>query len=184
MKIMLKTISILFGAFAVIFFFLAFLCNPNSMTPAVEYTLKGNRKIEAALHDGVGFVEDFRVKSDTLPTKNEFDEWKSKDRTIGAYSTRSIFFETEFDQINAVLGDQKIQKSDFNTSDVDLYIIGMWSGEWYEYYSSWTKTTSLALEASDYYLLGTALKDFLLYLFLAILSSLASILLWRRHRST
>ena len=69
---MLKTISILFGAFAVIFFFLAFLFNPNSMTPAVEYTLKGNRKIEAALHDGVGFVEDFRVKSDTLPTKNEF----------------------------------------------------------------------------------------------------------------
>lgn len=180
---MKKILSLIFAAIAVFLSLLLLVFNPIFVADMVNDTVKKSHQIESVLLEGVSYVEEFREKNMRLPTNEEYKAWASTQETIGSYSIGDTFIITHQGDINYKLNDPVIQKKGLGAAPTNSYLIGMWRGEWSEYYVSWTQSSTLFLNSADYYIVGSPIKDFLLLLVLFIISASISVLFWKSERA-
>ncbi|MEP6342174.1 MAG: hypothetical protein ABJ275_02580 [Maricaulaceae bacterium] len=159
---------------------MAVLFNPIFQAENIEYQIEKNYKLDETLRLGANFVNEFEFKNGVLPTDKEYIEWASTQKQLEPYSLRNTFLVKNKGDIIFRLSDTSLQKKSFGTPPDGTYLIGIWRGEWHEFYVSWTQSTTLIFTPRDYFMLGSATMDFLLLLFISIVFGFVSIVLWKR----
>ena len=129
---------------------LAALLSPMSGI-SVEHTIANSQKIQAKFDGAHAFVRQWRKTHGQLPTKDEFREFAG-DR---------IDYTRQLEPLELVPSEVL---AEFGDPPHGAYLLMYWRGEWREYAPSWTAANTLTFEKSDYYLLGSALGDFIVYL--------------------
>lgn len=164
---------------------MASLSTPISTAQWTQKTIDRNRALEAVFLEAANYVDDFKAANTRLPTADEFNRWADTQPKKWP-SVRIMFLETNPDYIQHRLYERydDIDKTEnFGTPPDDEYIIGLWRGEWFEYYISWLSTTTLTFDPKEYYIMSSAAEDFALFIFLFLLSTSFSIWLWRRPKT-
>lgn len=175
---MRKTLSIIFAIASAVTIFLAVLNNPNSAKLSVDETIANSRKIHQSFSMAVNFTNTFERMNGRLPNEAEFNDWV-KLQSNSVHSPREMFIETDLEKIKRRLNKrEETSLHAFPTPNNGSYLIGLWRGEWNEYYASWQRETTLELDPKAYYLFGTAMKDFAFLIFLFLIFTAASIWLW------
>lgn len=175
---MKKVLSLIFAIAATLVLFLAVLYNPNASNLIVTETIANSSKIEQNFITASTFIDTFQINNGRLPDEAEFTTW-AKLRDSSGYSPRDMFIEADLDLITSHLSNlDGLRFKDFGAPPNGSYIIGMWRGEWHEYYISWKRDTTLELDPKTYYLFGSAIRDFIFLIFLFLIFAATSIWLW------
>ena len=177
---MKKILSLIAAMFSLFFLLIALALNPSTNAEGIKETIAKNRTIETVFLETANYVDEFNAVNARLPTADEFEGW-SETQPKKWPSTKNLFLETNPTYIQHRLYEPyyDIDKTeDFGIPPDGSYILGLWRGEWFEYYISWKSTTTMSFQAADYYMFGSALKDFLFVIFLFLISTITSIWLW------
>lgn len=179
---MKRVLSIIFAIAATLVLFLAVLYNPVSSKVIVGETIANGRKIQQSFKNAVEFTDTFHQENDRLPSEAEFDNWANL-QTKSNRSHSEMFLETNLDQIKSRLNNPKEPLlQDFGAPRDGSYIIGLWRGEWNEYYVSWKQETTVQLDPKAFYFFGNAMKDFFFLIFLFLIFAVTSIWLWLKSK--
>lgn len=121
----------------------------------IEQTIEGNRQVEAKFLAVAEFVEELRRRHQRLPTAEELEDrtppgpLRDVDLLVSGVTDKITFY----DEAVAQLG----------TPAEGSYFLGLWRGEWMDYYAAWSGETTLTFEGADHYLTGSRFADFMLY---------------------
>lgn len=179
---MKKTLSTFAAIFSLLFLVIAIVFNPTSN--AVEESIAKNKTIAGIFLETANYVDEFNRKNARLPSTDEFKQWAGSQPNNWP-SAQDLFLETNPNFIQERLYNPyyDIDKTeDFGIPPDGSYILGLWRGEWFEYYISWHPTTTLTFNTKDYYILNTAAEDFTLFIFLFLICAALSIWLWRTSK--
>lgn len=171
MTLVRKITSLTFAALTVLLALGAFIFGFSG--GGVEETVQHAHEIEKSFSLASAFVEDFKKTHGHLPTESEFTAWAGT-QPDRAYSAKGMHLLTSQSQFP----DEVIKR--FGSSPQDGYIIEMWRGEWFEYFASWAKASTLELDAKKFYFSGSSIVDGLLILALGVVVGFISRLLWPR----
>ena len=153
--------AVLLGAVTVLLFV--------GMLLSVPDTLKHDQEINSAFSRTASWVEEFNSNKGRLPSKAELEGWyAAQDRSFWLKSIELISNPAHFP-------DETIKT--FGAAPTGGYLLGLWRGEWNEYYASWTKTSTI----------GNAKDAILFVLQWAAISFLLFVLcffMWRFRRPT
>jgi hypothetical protein len=181
---MTKIFSTFAAIFALLFLILALAFNPTTNAEFFEESIAKNRTISDTFSQAANYIDEFNRNNARLPSTNEFKRW-AKTQPSKWPSAQDLFLETNpsFIQERLYNPHHDIDKTeDFGIPPDGSYILGLWRGEWFEYYISWHPTTTLTFDAKDYYILDTAVEDFTLFIFLFLICAALSIWLWRTSK--
>lgn len=137
MKTLLLVLALLWAAFMIFMGFSILLYTPKQINKDKIFT-------EEKIGPAVNFVKSFQRANNRLPSNREFYTW---DR--GHYNDYTSALPQDSDSLVSSLGSVQYirKKSDIVTDDLQKfkganwdndYAIGVWRGEWWEYYYSWT----------------------------------------------
>ena len=157
-------------AIAIVLIFLA-MANAGVWGNGVDSTVAHAREIEESFKLASAFVDNFVSSKGRLPTKPEFSAWLLT-QPDAVYGVRELEILTSPSQIPAEI----IKK--FNAPKANGYILEYWRGEWFEYYVSWVKTSTLELDARKFYFLGSPFADGALLLALGLVFVAGAKLIW------
>lgn len=115
-------------------------------------------------------IDDFYTKNSRLPTQEEF-------RTLASVPEAGpmIFSPPPFDESEI---------SESGQPPPSGYILEYWRGEWMERYISWTRRSTLKLDASQYYLFHSQLAQAASMSGLALLCVAMSALTWPKKKTS
>jgi len=160
-------LTILWASFWIFIGIGLFLETPNQIE-------KDNEFIKNKLKPCVEFVQNFEKENKRLPNYREFYVWDRnffKDYTGGGDSLISMYGKYIRSENNIISNDLgKFEKANWKTD----YAIGIWRGEWMEYYFSWTDSYD-----TNNYSWNGAFIGLLIYLGLAIVPIIS---LWFYYR--
>ncbi|WP_319240189.1 hypothetical protein [uncultured Propionivibrio sp.] len=156
------TALLVLGAFVVVF-----------SDRGVSKTIQHSHEIEYLFSLASAFVEGFEKTNGHLPSQSEFRAWADTLPDM-AYSAKGMYLLTSQSQFP----DEVIKR--FGPSPQDGYIIELWRGEWFEYFSSWAKASTLEFDATKFYFSGSAVIDGLAILALGVAIGYISRFLWPR----
>ena len=137
----------------------------------VDHTVANARKIEKAFGEASTFVDGFIQSQGRLPAESEFLAWAAT-QPEHVHSTRTIQFLTSPSQFP----DEIIQK--FGKPVPNSYVLQYWRGEWFEYYASWARGSTLQLDPKAFYLLGSPVADGIVLLALSLLVAAFAKSIW------
>ena len=158
---------------ATLSFLIALAAVVVSSSSGVEETIQHSREIEKSFALASGFIESFKKNHDRLPNEAEFTSWADT-QPEKPYSAKGMRLLTSQDQFpNEVL-------EKFGSPSQGGYIIEMWRGEWFEYFSSWANASTLEFDAKKFHFSGNAIVDGLIILLVSIVVGFAARLLWPR----
>lgn len=154
--------SILFAIFAVIYLVAGFSLIPH--------TIKNGDSINREFRFAATWVDDFMKLQGHLPTHGEFSAWAEQQSTqhkwLGEMTLLTAQQKTPY-EVTKVFG--KIPASG--------YILQVWRGEWFEYFSSWKYNSTVDTPTSLW--VSTVFVSFIF-----LLSSIVCWYLSRRFRLT
>jgi hypothetical protein len=128
----------------------------------VQHTVANAREIEKAFGAAAAFADGFIQSNGRLPTEPEFLAW-AVTQPESVHSARTFQFLTSPSQFPP----EVVQR--FGRPVPNSYLLQYWRGEWFEYYASWAKASTLELDPKSFYLLGSPIADGTALLALAIL---------------
>ncbi len=137
----------------------------------VEHTVANAREIERAFGQASAFVDGFSQSHNRVPTEQEFSVWAAT-QPEGVHSARTFQFLTSPSQFPREI----TQK--FGTPTPNSYLLQYWRGEWFEYYASWAKASTLELNPKSFYLLGSPIADGIALLALGLLVAVVAKGVW------
>ncbi|WP_422058085.1 hypothetical protein [Sphingomonas sp.] len=113
----------------------------------VTHTIEHSRQLEAEFKQAARVVDRFRAQRGRLPDQDETAQHLSID---GPYIIEP--------------GDRHFEEatSELGQPPEGGYVLGLWRGEWMEYYASWSGATTMPFGESAYYLTGSRAGDCLL----------------------
>ena len=116
----------------------------------VEHTIENSRKINQSFEEAISFVTDYENQNQRLPTQAEFQEWSSS-------FPRRPYSPNDMEIILNEFPKEVTKR--FGAPSKNGFALSLWRGEWSEYYVSWQNKTTLTFDRSDYYALGSPIKD-------------------------
>lgn len=134
---------------------------------SVQHTIERNHQLASEFNETARFVEAFRKQHARLPDGDELNTGRTYHFIILEVSPGQ-FLEEDL----AALG----------RPHRPGYVLGIWRGEWWEYYASWSGETTLTFDASAYYLSGGRVEDVLIGVFGMFFCLMGSIGIWRRGK--
>ena len=137
----------------------------------VEQTIANSRQIESMFTTVASYIDDFRKKEGRFPNVAELDYWKHA-QPRDAYSVHEVFLESP--------GISKDLIQQHGMPPQGAYVLAYWRGEWFEYYASWARKTTLVFDKRSYYVLGSSIADGLAIATFAVLLLVLAGWLWRR----
>ena len=137
----------------------------------VQHTVANAREIEKAFVAASAFVDGFVQSNGRLSTEPEFSAWAAT-QPEGVHSARTFQFLTLPSQFPPEI----VQR--FGKPAPNSYLLQYWRGEWFEYYASWAKASTLELDPKSFYLLGSPIADGMALLVLAILIAVVAKGVW------
>lgn len=146
----MKVIAILSTIIGMLFLAAGILNVQYPSEDLVQDTIQRSRKIEQAFERVVEFIEDFRMRNESLPTQEEYMAWAEVQEELH-YHPRFIEYHTSNFPKEAI--------EEFGPPKQDDYLLDLWRGDWSEYYSSWAMRSSVTFDESDYYFTGSYLLD-------------------------
>ena len=138
----------------------------------VEHTIKNAREIEQAFGQASVFVDGFIQSHNRLPTEQEFSAWAATQHE-GAHSARTFQLLTSPSQFS---DEEIVQK--FGPTTPNSYLLQYWRGEWFEYYASWAKASTLELNPKSFYFLGSPIADGIVLLVLGLFFAVVAKGIW------
>ncbi|MCJ8157726.1 hypothetical protein [Sphingomonas sp. LaA6.9] len=136
---------------------------------SVEHTVEHSKQIAAQFRTTAAFVREYHQQHGRLPTDEELLTWsEDQPQHQGTYLIVEPGVGQFGEEAVAQLG--RLQK--------DAYFIGMWRGEWMEYYAPTSGRTTLRFDEGDYYVLGSRNRDMFLGGLLMLAALASSIGLW------
>jgi len=139
----------------------------------VEHTVENSKLIAIQFRTTATFVEGYRQQHGRLPTDEELSAWS--DRLPEQQGTYFIV-EPGVGQF----GEEAVEQ--LGRLEKEEYLIGMWRGEWMEYYAPSTGRTTLTFDGGDYYLFGSRERDMVFGGLLTVFTLACSIGLWIGRR--
>lgn len=173
MKIFLKILTFLWLAFWVFIGTVMFLETPKQIE-------RDKLFVENEIKPSVDFIKNFKTKNNKLPTNREYYTWQREyhrdyssdltqqfDSLIPGFGTRQYIR-----KLNDVVNDDygKFKNADW-TKD---FAIGVWRGDWTEYYFSWSDS----YDTNNFSSIGS----FVSLLLTCIWGLLPLIIWWRNNR--
>ena len=139
----------------------------------VDHSIENSRRFLADFQTTTRFVRTFHTTRGRLPSNEELGGWS---------------------QANLRSGEPLILIPDDGQYGEDAvaavgrpprggYLLGMWRGEWMEYYAPWSGQSTLSFDRGAYYLLGGQLMDVWVSGLLALMSISGAWVVWKRRRS-
>lgn len=110
----------------------------------LDHTIEHSRQIEAEFKEAARFVDAFRAERGRLPNRDETEQHLSLGGPI-LFEAGEGFFQ---DAVAALGQPPK-----------GGYVLGLWRGEWMEYYASWSAATTMPFDESAYYQTGSRAGD-------------------------
>ena len=164
---MKRIFSIIFGVMACFASLICWGTYPPSINASVNRTMENNIHIEKQFAVAAEFVENFKTMNNRFPTRAEFETWDKNNLNS------NIWIETQKIKLDQDL--YKNAREKFDTPPENSYILNYWRGEWAEHYGSWTRTSTMPQNKNEYFMLGTARRDFVASISLFLLLALTSI---------
>lgn len=125
----------------------------------IDYSLSESKKIDQIFYSVANKAFEFKSKNGRFPSNQEFDSWAEELSKFGFYGEIMEYYVDSYP-------DEIIQQ--FGRPKENGFILGVWRGEWSEYYSSWTRQSTLPKKKSDYYITANRLTDMLFLCSLSI----------------
>ncbi|AKQ45032.1 hypothetical protein TH63_04330 [Rufibacter radiotolerans] len=139
MKTVLAIVSIIWAVFILIYGFSIFLDTPNQIQRNIDF-------VEKNIKPSVIFINQFKVENGRLPSNREYFTWhrdyyedytsdlnQKVDSLIPGLGRRQYIRHIA----QVVSGDEyKFKKADWKKD----YAIGLWNGDYWEYYFSWSNS--------------------------------------------
>lgn len=157
-----KLMGSVFGLIAALLLCLA-IAEVLAWRGVVEHTIENAREIKQAFGQASVFVDGFIQSHNRLPTEQEFSAWTST-QPEGVHSARTFQLLTSPSQF----ADDEIVKK-FGPPAPNSYLLKYWRGEWFEYYASWAKASTLELNPKSFYFFGRPIADGIVLLSLGLL---------------
>jgi len=161
MIVLRKLASGVLGVVAVLLVCLA-IAEVLSWSGGVERTVSNAHEIGRAFGQASAFVDSFFKSHSRLPTESEFSAW-AVTQTESVHSAKNFQFITSPSQYPPELAQR------FGPPSPNSYLLRYWRGEWFEYYASWAKASTLELNPKNFYLLGSSVADGIALLALGLL---------------
>jgi hypothetical protein len=130
----------------------------------LAHTIEHSHELEAKFKEAALFVDVFREERGRLPNSDETE------RHLGRGGPYVVAAGDGFFQ-DAV--------AELGQPPEAGYFLGLWRGEWMEYYASWSGKTTMPSDESAYYLFGSRIADSLIGVFGALFCLAGSVALWR-----
>lgn len=143
-----------------------------SRTPIAE-SIEHSRRVLSDFQASTRFVDAFRAARRRLPSGEEFDVWSRDNVRSGSPMIVSPDDASFGEEAVAVLG----------RPPAGRYLLGLWRGEWMEYYAPWSGRSTLSFDEGDYYMSGSQVLDMLLGGLLAFLSMGGAYRIWMGRRT-
>ena len=126
---------------------------------SVDYSLSKSQEIEKIFQYTASKAIDFKREKGRYPDVNEFESWNEELAEFGLYGEiMDYHIDTYPKEALAKLG----------PPESNGFVLSVWRGEWFEYYTSWSRRCTLPKDKSDYYMTGSSIKDILSLTGLAI----------------
>lgn len=125
-------------------FFASILCLAVAGKGMLDHTIEHSRQIEAGFLEAARLVDAFRAERGRLPSRDETEQRLSFGGPFIVEAREGFFQEAV-----AALGQPP----------EGGYVLGLWRGEWMEYYASWSGATTMPFEESAYYETGSRAGD-------------------------
>lgn len=138
-------------------------------TSMIDGSITRSREIEREFAETATLIEDFYTRNSRLPTQEEF-------RIVTSLSEGSPlgFSPPPFDA--SVIAEA-------GKAPPSGYVLEYWRGEWMERYISWTRRSTLKLDASQYFLFHSQLAQAALMFGLASLCIVMSAWAWPNKKT-
>ena len=166
-RILTSCLFLLVGAF-VLLFGLLYALGPD----VAETTVEHNRQLEKTFQDAARFVAAYQSQHGQLPSRRVFDTWAAAHPPAPYTSPNGMRLQLDS------FPDEAIKK--FGVAPPNAFLLVLWRGEWFEYYASWAKRSSLEFEPSKYYALGSKYADGLVVILAAVAILAIGWRLWPR----
>src|SRR5690606_1953213 len=148
MAIIRRLLAVVLVCAAVICFALASLVlGPGQF--AISDTIKHSRMINAAFLQTSTYVDSFRATHNRLPSKEELAAW-AKDQPRALFPPAAVTIWTSSSQP---------YEHGLGSMPSDSYMLGLWRGEWWEYFAGWSGESTLTFDPGAYYLFGGLWRD-------------------------
>ena len=164
-RILVSFFSLLVGAFS-LSISVVYTFGPDLAKTTIEHNLQ----LKNTFNEAAEFVATYQAQQARLPTSQEFEAWAATYPSVPYTSPNGMKL-----QLNS-FPDEAVHL--FGPPPKNAFLLVYWSGEWFEYYSSWANSTSLVFEPSDYYLLGSKYAGGSIAIVVAILTIVMGWRLW------
>lgn len=138
----------------------------------IDHSIENSRQFLSDFQATTRFVGAFRAARGRMPSNDELNAWSHANVRSGEPLILSPDDGQFGEEAVAALG----------RPPGGGYLLGVWRGEWMEYYASWSGQSTLSFNQDGYYLLGSQLMDMLLSGLLAFISIAGAILIWTGKR--
>jgi hypothetical protein len=149
-------------AFAIGALLLLFGCLYEFGPSSADQTVEHNKQLDKSFKTAAQHIEYFKSEHRRPPTDAEFNTWASGFPLVPYSNPNGM-------QLSySSFADEAIKM--FGPPVAGGYLLVYWRGEWFEYYASWAKRSSLEFDESKYYALGIKYADGgVLFVFSALL---------------
>jgi hypothetical protein len=137
----------------------------------VNHSLQNSQRMDADFQAAARFVDDSRSRTGRFVTDEEVEAW-ARSRSGASYEPFII------DHRSPSLFHEGV--SAVGAPPQGSYLLGVWRGEWMEYYAPWSGKSTLERRQGDYYATGSRQLDLWGSLLLAILGAVGAVVLWRK----
>lgn len=137
-------------------------------------TVEHSKELAQTFQVAASYVTSFKQKTGRLPSNQEFETWAASFPSRPYSSPYGMRLELPPFPNDVV--------EQFGAPPNDAFLLTYWRGEWEEYYASWVNRTSMQLDKSAYYLLGSKFADGALLIAIALAALLGARRLWPMGR--
>ena len=170
MIVLRKLLGALLGVVAAVLVCLA-VADALPWRAGVERTVANAREIERSFGRASVFLDGFFKSHSRLPTEAEFSAW-------GVTQPQCVHGARTFQLLTAPSQFPSEITQKFGAPTPNSYLLQYWRGEWFEYYASWAKASTLELNPKSFYLLGSPIADGIALLALSLLVAVAAKGVW------
>lgn len=134
---------------------------------AGRHTLKHDAEIKSAFLRAASWVDAFKRDNQRIPSAEELRAWSA--------AQKESFWLKSIELTSDTSGLTNEARKSFGVAPAGTYVLGLWRGEWSEYFASWTRTSTV--DNTRGRIMAIALQ-----LALSVAVFVAGFLLWRFGR--
>lgn len=102
----------------------------------IPHTIENGRAINKSFSVASSWIDSFAQRTGRLPTQQEFNVWavSQPEQVYGVKNLKPIVSASEFPR-------QVVES--FGQPSTGSYVLELWRGEWFEYFASWARASTV-----------------------------------------